>query len=145
MLSPWFFFPLLCDGGEGFQRPVSSFYAFEGSYKSEHLLALEESSGKKVCPFKLFLTALNLNSHLFGSSVPGCSSDCPQQGPCGQVFLLPAPPPAPLEGQRPVPSDATALLPLCGHQPWGCLGRSLRVWSGKTFLHDVFNCHLIWV
>lgn len=100
------------------------FYAFEGSYKSEHLLALEESTGKKVLPFKLFLTALNPNSHLFGSSVPGCSSDCPQQGPCRQVFLLSVTPAAPLEGQRPVPSNATSRRPSVGISPGAVLAEA---------------------
>lgn len=40
-----------CDGGgEGFQRPTLLLYTFKGSYKSKHLLALEESIGKKVFP-----------------------------------------------------------------------------------------------
>lgn len=86
----------------------------------------------------------NHNSHLFGSSVPGCSSACPQRGPAGryscsrQLLLRPEKGSA-LPCQRyiaPTPLWASAC---------GCLGRSLRVWSGKTFLHHVFNCHLIWV
>lgn len=128
-----------------FKGPSLLLYAFEGSYKSEHLLIPEESTGKFYKFYKFFLAALNPNSHFFGSSVSGCSSNCPQQGLCRQLSLLSVTPAGPLKGQCSVPPTLHRSYPLCKHQPQSCLGRSLRVWSGKTFLHNVFNCPLIWV
>lgn len=128
-----------CDGGgEGFQRPVS-FYCTpsKGVTNQSICLLLKSLQEKRLLPYKFFLAALKPNLHPFGSSVPGCSSHCPQQG---SAVGIPA---GTWKGQCPVPSNATSLLPSLW--AWSCLGRSPRVWSGKTFLHGVFNCHLIWV
>lgn len=38
---------------------------------------------ENVLPYKFFLAVLNPNSHFFGSSVPGCSSSCPQGSAAG--------------------------------------------------------------
>lgn len=38
---------------------------------------------ENVLSYKLFLAVLNPNSHFFGSSVPGCSSSCPQGSAAG--------------------------------------------------------------
>lgn len=50
-----------------------------------------------------------------------------------QVFQLSGTRHGPLEGQCSVLSNTASSLSLCGHHPWSCLGRRLRVWFGKAF------------
>lgn len=146
MLSAWVFFPLLWWQWWRFSK-AGLFYStpLKGVTNQSVCSLLEKSAGKKVFPYKFFLATLNPNSHFFGFSVLGCSSAYPQQGlcsrySCSQSLLL-----DPSKCSVLSPPTPHRSYPLCGHQPWSCLGRSLRVWSGKTFLHDVFNCPLIWV
>jgi len=62
-------------------------YTFERSYRSEHLLALTDSTGRKVFPYKSFLAALNPNSRLAPlclAAATALSRDSAGRYPCSQ-------------------------------------------------------------
>lgn len=141
MLSAWLFFPLLWWWWWGFWRSISSTIHLCGELQIRVFACLWRFCRKMCCPTNSFLLSSILN-HI--SLAPLCLAAAAaalraQQ----QVFLLSGTPPGPLEGQRSVLSNTASLPTLCQHHPWSCLGRSLRVWFGKCFLHEFFifsNC-----
>lgn len=135
--------PYCYGGGKGFQRPVSSTVHLQRElqirtfarswrvYRKKGYFPTNSSS------LPLSLICIRLAPLCLAAAATALSRALPQ------VFLLSVTPAGTRKGQCPVPSNATSLRPSLW--AWSCLGRSLRVWSGKTFLHGVFNCHLIWV
>lgn len=80
--QPDYSFPYCDGGGEGFEGRSLLQYTFRRELKISVCLLLKILQ-ENVLSYKIFFAALNPNSHFFGSSVPGCSSSCPQGSAAG--------------------------------------------------------------
>lgn len=135
-------FPYCDGGGEGFEGQSLLQYTFQRELKIRVFACFWRFCRKMCCPTKSSLLPLTL-IHI--SLAPLClAAVAAALRALQQVFLLSGTPPGPLEEQCSVSLMLHCSLPSLWASPWSCLGRSLHVWSGEAFLHDVFNCHLLW-